>query len=287
MSGCWPTAADVVPSAAEQFSAIPTSLAAVIGVSSVEPADVLGAANLRDRLQRAYQDPAAGVEARTAGTELEHWQRVAARSYAWQVSSILVDFLHRARTEVAQLGARSRTPPIGCRSTSGCGPARRPSASSSKPDFWALLLVLVVLAGIAAAGWVPWKFALWTGGVMLGLYIVVSLALFLFAQRDLFAEMNLRQSQLGELETMQANLRTALQDVSRLSTAYGQLLSWCRVLGAVLRAPFGPAPPARPRPVSCPTVCPARPSWASPIPASSRPATPPTPSSGACTRWAG
>ena len=35
---------------------------------------------------------------------------------------------------------------------------------------------------------------------------------------------------------------------SRLSTAYGQLLSWCRVLGAVLRAPFGPAPAARPSP---------------------------------------
>ena len=117
-----------------------------------------------------------------------------------------------------------------------------------KTFFWALLLVLVVLAGIAAVGWVRWPFALWTGGVMLGLYVVVSLALFLFAQRDLFAEMNLRQSQLGELETMQANLRTALQDVSRLSTAYGQLLSWCRVLGAVLRAPFGPAPAARPSP---------------------------------------
>jgi hypothetical protein len=68
------------------------------------------------------------------------------------------------------------------------------------------------------------------------------------AQRDLFAEMNLRQSQMGELEAMHANLRTALQDVSRLSTAYGQLLSWCRVLGVVLRAPFGPAPAARPSP---------------------------------------
>ena len=83
---------------------------------------------------------------------------------------------------------------------------------------------------------------------MLGLYVGVSLALFVLAQRDLFAEMNLRQSQMGELESMQANLRAALQDVSRLSTAYGQLLSWCRVLGVVLRAPFGPAPMARPAP---------------------------------------
>jgi hypothetical protein len=53
---------------------------------------------------------------------------------------------------------------------------------------------------------------------------------------------------MGELASMQANLRTALQDVSRLSTAYGQLLSWCRVLGVVLRAPFGAAPVARPTP---------------------------------------
>ena len=30
----------------------------------------------------------------------------------------------------------------------------------------------------------------------------------------------------------------ALQDVSRLSTRYGQFLAWCRALGAVLRAPF-------------------------------------------------
>ena len=48
---------------------------------------------------------------------------------------------------------------------------------------------------------------------MLGLYILASLALFLFSQRDLFAETHLRQSQLGELETMQANLRAALRDV--------------------------------------------------------------------------
>jgi len=81
---------------------------------------------------------------------------------------------------------------------------------------------------------------------MLGLYVVFSLAFFLFAQRDLFAVMNLRKSQQGRLETMQANLRSALQDVARLSTAYGQLLSWSRVLGEVLRAPFGPAPATRP-----------------------------------------
>ena len=205
-------------------------------------------ANLRERLQRAYSDPAAGVEARTAGTELEGWQRFASKSYAWQVSSILADFLHRARSEVAQLVGQIQQAANRVSADERLQARQRAISVILKTFFWALLLVLVVLAGIAASGWVRWPFALWTGGVMLGLYILASLALFLFAQRDLFAETNLRQSQMGELETMQANLRTALQDVSRLSTAYGQLLSWCRVLGAVLRAPFGPAPAARPSP---------------------------------------
>ena len=104
--GVLANAADVIPSAAEQFSTIPTSLSAVIGVNSVEPADVLGVANLRERLQRAYSDPEAGVEARTAGTELEGWRGIRSRSYAWQVSSILGDFLQRTRGEVAKLAGQ-------------------------------------------------------------------------------------------------------------------------------------------------------------------------------------
>ena len=158
------------------------------------------------------------------------------------------DFLHRARGEVARLVGEIQQATNRVSADERLQARQRAIGVILKTFFWALVLILVVLAGIAAAGWVRWPFALWTGGVMLGLYILASLALFLFSQRDLFAETHLRQSQLGELETMQANLRTALQDVSRLSTAYGQLLSWCRVLGAVLRAPFGPAPAARPSP---------------------------------------
>ncbi len=239
-------AADVVPSAAERFQGIPTSLAAVIGVSAVEGADVLGAANLRDRLQRAYSDPAAGVEARNTGTELDRWQASVTKSYAWQVSSILADFMHRGRAEVADLVSQIQT--LANRSAVDERLKARQQAISTilKTFTWALLGVLLILIGVAAMDWVRWKFALATGGALIGLYIVVSLALFLLGQRDLFAEMNMRKSQAAELEAMQANLRTALQDVSRLSTAYGQLLAWCRTLGTVLRAPFGSPPPVRP-----------------------------------------
>ena len=103
---------------------------------------------------------------------------------ACKVSTILATFLHRARSQVGSWWARSSRPPtdVGRRAAAGA-----PVGNERHPQdvVWSLLLVLVVLPGIAALGWVRWPFALWTGGVMLGLYIVVSLALFLFAQRDL------------------------------------------------------------------------------------------------------
>ncbi|OBG71236.1 MULTISPECIES: hypothetical protein [unclassified Mycobacterium] len=244
--GVLANAADVVPSRADRFTAIPTSLAAVIGVSELEPADVLGVADLRQRLQRAYSDPAAGVEARGASTELDRWQQHASRSYAWQAGSILADFLGRARAEVAQIAEQIQRA-AGEISIDERVRARQQAISTILATLtWATLGVLVVLTGVAVAGFAGWTFPLVTGGVLLGLYILVSLALFLFAQRDLFTLMNLQKSQQNRLELMHANLQNALQDVSRLSTAYGQFLSWCRALGPVLRAPFGPAPAGRP-----------------------------------------
>lgn len=235
-------AADVVPSRADRFKSIPTSLAAVIGVSELEPADVLGVADLRQRLQHAYSDPAAGVEARGAATELDSWQRRASQSYAWHVGTILADFLHRARTEVAQLAEQIQRS-AGEISVDERMRARQQAISTILATMtWATLGVLVVLAGVAAVGVASWEYALITGAVLLGLYVLVSLALFLFVQRDLFTLMNLRKSQQNQLQLMRANLCTALQDVSRLSTGYGQYLSWCRALGPVLRAPFGLAP---------------------------------------------
>lgn len=244
--GVLASAADVVPGPAENFTAISTSLAAVVEINAVEGADLIGAATLSDRLRRAYSDPTAGVEARTAGTELERWQAQTSRSYAAQVSTILVDFMNRARTEVAQLSEQIQQAATAVSVDAHLRERQRAISIILKTFTWALFGVLLVLAAMAGFSVVRWKFALITGGVMLAIYVVVSLALFLLAQRDLFAEMNLRRTQLSQLQTMEANLRAALQDVSRLSTAYGQLLSWCRVLGVMLHAPFGAPPPRRP-----------------------------------------
>ena len=254
--GVLPNAADVVPTRSEMFAAIPTSLAAVIGVNAVEAADVLGVATVRDRLQRAYSDPAAGVEARTAGTELDNWERATQRSYAVQVSQILVEWMGKAKADVAREVSGIQA---AAKWTSADEKLRARQQAVSvilKTMTWAVLGVLVLMFGFAtvldvfdvapAFSWQDWQFILVSAAVLVVLYVLVALGLFTLAQRDLFAELNLRRTQLSQLEAMQANLRTALTDISRLSAAYGQLLAWCRVLGPLLRAPFGQAPPIRP-----------------------------------------
>jgi len=240
--------ADVVPGAADRFSAIPASLAAVIGVGTVEAPDVMGAAALRDRLSRTYGDPAAGVEARRAAADLDTWRANAAKSYAWQSGLILANFLDRARSEVAGLVQEIRDKANRDAVDERLRRRQRTIGLILKTFGWTLFSALALLVFMAAFDWVSWKFALITGAVLLGLYLVIALGLFLLAQRDLFAEINLRQSQQSQLDAMHANLRTAVQDLSRLSSAYGQLLAWSRVLGAMLRAPFGPAPPRLPAP---------------------------------------
>ena len=236
--------ADVAGSDDEHFSAIPASLAAVIGIRSVQPCDVLGAATLRERLQRAYADPAAGVEARHTAAELDRWQAIAAHSYTWQVAAILADFLGRSRVEVTTLVEKIR----GLADAESVNERLRRRQQTIglilKTFGWALFVALAVLLGTAGLEWLTWRFAVTCGSALLGVYVVLASGLFLFVQRDMFAEINLRETRLGQLEAMQANLRAALQDLSRLSMAYGQLLSWSRVLGALLRAPFGESTPA-------------------------------------------
>jgi hypothetical protein len=184
------------------------------------------------------------VEARHAAAELERWQEGVSKSYGWQVAAILADFMGRARTEVTtlveQIRAASVTPSIDERLR------RRQQAITLvlRTFGWALFVVLGAMAIGATVGWLSWPFTLAWGGVLVATYVLVAFAMFLVAQRDMFAEVNSRKSALSQLEMMQTNLRSALEDLSRLSMAYGQLLSWCRATGAFLRAPFGALAPA-------------------------------------------
>ncbi|MEZ0362978.1 hypothetical protein ACAG26_04665 [Mycobacterium sp. pUA109] len=238
--------ADVVPSAADAFTAIPASLAAVIGIPAVAGGDVLGTADLKGRLERTFADPAAGVEARRAFSDLTEWEGRAGRSYAAQVGSVLADFLGRARGEVSGLVQRIQQTANRDAVDETLRRRQRVISTITLTAGWTVFAAVLLLLIIAAIGWAEWPFALIVSAVVIAIYFIAALILFIIGQRHLFAELNLRKSQMSELEAMHHNLRAALQDVSRLSAAYGQLLAWNRVLGEVLRTPFGPVAPARP-----------------------------------------
>lgn len=236
--------ADVVPSNADTFTEIPASLAAVIGVSHVAAADVLGAADVKTRLERKFGDSVAGVEARQSFAGLTTWETTTEKSYAAQVASILGDFLGRARGEVEDLLVQIRETAEN-EMDEKLRRRQQAIATIARTASWSVFAALLALLSIAAINWVSWKFSFIVGGIILGIYVLAALGLFILGQRHLFAELNRRQMQMSELEQMQFNLRAALQDVTRLSTAYGQLLAWNRVLGEVLRTPFGPVAPPR------------------------------------------
>lgn len=244
--GVVPVSSDVVPGAADTFDAVPASLAAITGISRIAGGDVLAAADLGGALQRALSDPVAGVEAREAYASLAQWEGWTSKSYAGQVGSILVDFLNRARAEVGEAvqWIRDAAGRIGV--DERLRRRQQIIATITRTAGWAVFAVLVVLLAIAGIGWVSWGFSLTTGGAVLTVYLLAVVILFVLGQRHLFAEMNLHQSQISELQAMHANLRAALQDVSRLSQAYGQLLCWNRVLGELLWAPFGALPASAP-----------------------------------------
>jgi hypothetical protein len=238
--------ADVVPSSADAFTAIPASLAAVIGVSQIAGADVMGVEDVKTQLERTFGDQAAGTEARRAFANLTSWAAATGRSYAAQVSSVLADFLGRARAEVGDLVDRIRaTTDVGA---IGDELRRRQQvlATITRTAGAMVFVAVLVLQVIAAIGWFEWWYSLVVGALVVAVYCITALGLFVLGQRHLFAVLNLRQAQLSELDALHLNLRAALQDVSRLSAAYGQLLAWNRALGEVLRAPFGPVEPARP-----------------------------------------
>lgn len=240
------SSAAVAPSTADAFAEIPESLAAVTGVRRVAGGDVIGAENAKKQLESTFSDGAAGIEARQAFSKLTDWAETTNRSYAAQVALVLTDFLGRARTEVGELVGRIRETADRPQMAETLRRRQQVIATVTRTAGWTVLAVVAVLLAIAAFGWVTWKFSLVVGGVTAAMYFVAALILFVLGQRHLFAALHLGQSQTSELEGMHFNLRSALQDVGRLSFAYGQLMAWNRVLGEMLRSPFGRVEPARP-----------------------------------------
>jgi hypothetical protein len=229
---------DCAPAPEHDFSAIPGRLEAHIGISRVAPGDVLGADALRRKLQHAGQDPSFAREADSTLEALSAWESQHDRGYSVQVGKLLfgnlahvfgqikdyLGILKAAGEEADLLDVRGRRALV---------------------RWMRVLLVLAVLAIVSTPVLaVTHVISVW-GAVFIGLLPIVvwlAFAVLSFAreQREIFRDLNRRRELLSEVDAARINLARATKDLRRLSEAYEHYRIWSRIVGVVLRAPFGP-----------------------------------------------
>lgn len=227
---------DVVPGPTSRFTAIPGVIAAAVQSDGVDATDPLGIRDLRARLSELERTPDQGLAARAVLTDLNEWERRTSRSFGVAVGHRLAGAFGNSYGEVQQLLERLRTaqqPPEPQSSNMAL-------ARAIQVTLVILLLVSGVFAYFAIDGVLDWWVALL---VVLALFVIwfgACAFMFIRTQRQMFAMLHQRRMVIGEFEIDKQNLRTALRDLRRLSQAYGQYLSWSRVLGSFLAAPLGP-----------------------------------------------
>ncbi|NDK90760.1 hypothetical protein GYA93_14385 [Gordonia desulfuricans] len=229
-------AAGVVPGPGERFTAIPGVIGAATEIDGVDAVDALGVEDLRRRLGDLQRDPHNGLAAGSTLSALNDWQRRHSGSFGAAVGDQLAKSFAGCWSEVQGLFAKlmnAQTPPD-------------PGSRNLGLARWVQVAVVLwlILTGVftylAIAEIVDWWVA---PTVIVGTLIVLVVALgcaFISTQRRLFALLHQRKSVIAEHEIDLQNLRAALNDLRRLSQAYGQFLAWSRVIGGFLAAPLGP-----------------------------------------------
>ncbi|QKT08157.1 hypothetical protein HUN08_13870 [Gordonia sp. X0973] len=229
-------AAQVVPGPASAFRAIPGPVQAAVDCASVDPVDVLGAADLSNRLTELESSSDQGVAARSTLTELSGWRRTLGRSFGVAAAERLADAFYGAYNEVQQLLHQVNTavapPPE---------PDQRNKSLGRAVQLTVVLLLL--LTGLFVYLTVKWDVQWWVSLLVIVAAVLIGFGLclwgFIQSQRTIFAMLHQRRASIDRLEVDRHNLRQALRDVRRLSQAYRQFLSWNRALGAYLEAPLG------------------------------------------------
>ncbi|NMO00158.1 hypothetical protein HH308_02890 [Gordonia sp. TBRC 11910] len=227
---------DLVPGPSSRFTAIPGVIAAAVQSDGVDATDPLGIRELRQRLSEVERTPDQGLAARAVLTDLNEWERRTSRSFGAAVGGRLAGAFFSSYGEVQQLLERLRT----AQQPPEAHSSNMKLARAIQLTLVVLLLVTGLFAYLAIAGKVAWWIALIVVLVMFVIWFVAFAFVFIASQRTMFAMLHQRRAAISEFETDKQNLRTALRDLRRLSQAYGQFLSWSRVLGSFLAAPLGP-----------------------------------------------
>ncbi|MGW0024695.1 magnesium transporter [Rhodococcus sp. NPDC003383] len=233
------SASDIVPGPADDFTDIPGVVSATVHTHAVEASDVLGIAEMCDRLRGLEQDPVIGLDARRTGAAIKSWSATTRRSFASTFGSALADRLTADVAETRTLLERVKN----------AEELRDPAEESAEEHarmFRKVHLATVVAVAIAVvAGVLAWKdfISWWKAGPIIALCVLGwATALVVICRRsqqfleDLLAR---REAATAAAEADRANLRAVLREVEVLTGAYKQYLSWNRALGAFLATPLG------------------------------------------------
>ncbi|MEP9395101.1 MULTISPECIES: hypothetical protein [Gordonia] len=229
-------AAAVMPGPTERFTDIPGVIGAAAETDGVDAVDALGVHDLQFRLADLQRDPNHGLAAGSTLSSLNEWRQHHERSFGAAVGNTLADSFRGCYAEVQQLLEKLRN-------------AQLPPDPGSKNLGLARWIQVAAVIWILLTGVFVWfaidHIVVWWVAliVVVGSLLLLLLALgvaFISTQRRLFALLHQRRSVIAEYEVDHQNLLSAFQDLRRLSQAYGQFLSWSRIIGSFLAAPLGP-----------------------------------------------
>jgi hypothetical protein len=232
----------IVPDDAQEFSDIPAHLAASIEITSVAPFDVLGTFALEARLRQAAAQPIMGVSASASLQQLQSWKHSHSESFAAQIGARIGESFYATAAEAKALLSEIRD----AANADGLLAQIETKQKRIAKFLRVLTAVTVVSIGIVVALFASQFMDLTTllviGGAMLVAWFASVLGVFFHGQRELFALINARRVLMSREALARVNLPLALADSRRLGEAYAQYLLWCRIIGTVLRSPFGTAP---------------------------------------------
>ncbi len=238
-TGVLPDAGDCAPGPDSDFTDLPDSLQATLGVDRLHAADVLTVEAVRQHLVQARSDASSGPEAEQTLGALGRWAAGHQHSFAVRSASRLAGAIDQLRQEaralldaLAQAGGELEEDEE----------FRRKQRRLARWMTGLLIGLVVVLIGLGVAGgaeWLTWKQAGISAGGAVVLWFVASFLTFAQSQANFFAELRRRQIAEAQAEVNAKNLGHVALDLRRTTAAYGQHLAWSRALGAVLARPFG------------------------------------------------
>ncbi|WP_412099647.1 hypothetical protein [Corynebacterium aurimucosum] len=220
--------------------------------ATVAPFDPVGAERFAADIEYTSQQTRNEAVSRKKH-EFASWRAKNSTTFAWKVGQGLWEKLGHAQQKYRDAHAKARE----LQELANSFQARDFNAENKAltrklRTMWIVLFVVLALMTYMVAGrynpdlplgeylqWFDWPWYVVGIIVAVLLFLVCSWAVFTKAQREIFDYVQRRKLLNRNQEIAAQNLATASAEISRISNAYNQFLSWSALLGRAIYAPYG------------------------------------------------